>query len=206
MMYEDKIDEVNKRLSDIQRATVDYLDRRMFEEGQNRMLVADDVGLGKTWVAKGVIARAYKRWLDSKPCKGSVILERSEGTLKSLELSCEKSYFNIYYICSNQQLAAQNQGLTNIEITDKNIKDFDRVARKYGVDYAVKKDKTLQPPHYLVFFKAKDTDALTAAFREYTANTVKKKDRNESVVTKLQEILKNIKDLPNKKKHKELEL
>ena len=105
-----------------------------------------------------------------------------------------------------KQLAAQNQGLTNIEITDKNIKDFDRVARKYGVDYAVKKDKTVQPPHYLIFFKAKDTDALTAAFREYTANTVKKKDRKESVVTKLQEILKNIKDLPNKKKHKELEL
>ena len=112
-MYEDKIDEVNKRLSDIQRATVDYLDRRMFEEGQNRMLVADDVGLGKTWVAKGVIARAYKRWLDSKPCKGSVILERSEGTLKSLELSCEKPYFNIYYICSNQQLAAQNLSKLN---------------------------------------------------------------------------------------------
>lgn len=105
-----------------------------------------------------------------------------------------------------KQLAAQNQGLTNIEITDKNIKDFDRVARKYGVDYAVKKDKTVQPPRYLVFFKAKDTDALTAAFKEYTANTVKKKDRKESVVTKLQEILKNIKDLPNKKKHKELEL
>ena len=105
-----------------------------------------------------------------------------------------------------KQLAAQNQGLTNIEITDKNIKDFDRVARKYGVDYAVKKDKTVQPPHYLVFFKARDTDALTAAFREYTANTVKKKDRKESVVTKLQEILKNIKDFPNKKKHKELEL
>ncbi len=105
-----------------------------------------------------------------------------------------------------KQLAAQNQGLTNIEITDKNIKDFDRVARKYGVDYAVKKDKTVQPPRYLVFFKAKDTDALTAAFTEYTANTVKKKDRRESVVTKLQEVLKSIKDLPNKKKHKELEL
>ena len=49
-----------------------------------------------------------------------------------------------------KQLAAQNQGLTNIEITDKNIKDFDRVARKYGVDYAVKKDKTVIPPKYLV--------------------------------------------------------
>ena len=67
---------------------------------------------------------------------------------------------------SVKQLAKQNQGLTNIEITDKNIKDFDRVARKYGVDYAVKKDKTVSPPKYLIFFKAKDADALTAAFKE----------------------------------------
>lgn len=105
-----------------------------------------------------------------------------------------------------KQLAAQNQGMVNIEITDKNIKDFDRVARKYGVDYAVKKDKSVDPPQYLVFFKAKDADALTAAFKEYTANTVKKKDRKESVVAKLHKMIESIKDIPNKKKHKELEL
>ena len=38
------------------------------------------------------------------------------------------------------ELVGQNQGVQNIEISDKNIKDFDRVARKYGIDYAVKKD------------------------------------------------------------------
>ena len=38
-----------------------------------------------------------------------------------------------------KHLVGQNQGVANIEISDKNIKDFDRVARKYGVDYAVKK-------------------------------------------------------------------
>lgn len=107
---------------------------------------------------------------------------------------------------SVKQLASQNQGLTNIEITDKNIKDFDRVARKYGVDYAVKKDKTVDPPKYLVFFKAKDADTLTAAFTEYTANTIKKKERKESVIAKLQKFKSSIKVLPNKKKHKELEL
>ena len=40
-----------------------------------------------------------------------------------------------------KQLVGQNQGVTNIEINDGNIRDFDRVARRYGVDYAVKKDK-----------------------------------------------------------------
>ena len=101
-----------------------------------------------------------------------------------------------------KQLAAQNQGLTNIEITDKNIKDFDRVARKYGVDYAVKKDKTVSPPKYLVFFKARDADALTAAFKEYTANTIKKKNK-EPIAVKIKNIAEKIKSLPTKIKNKE---
>ena len=76
---------------------------------------------------------------------------------------------------SVKQLVGQNQGVSNIEITDKNIKSFERVARKYGVDFAVKKDRTESPPKYLVFFKARDADALTAAFKEYTAKKVKTK-------------------------------
>ena len=65
-----------------------------------------------------------------------------------------------------KELIGQNAGVANIEITDKNIRSFDRVARKYGVDYAVKKDRSTSPPKYLVFFKARDADALTAAFTE----------------------------------------
>lgn len=103
---------------------------------------------------------------------------------------------------SVKQLAKQNQGLTNIEITDKNIKDFDRVARKYGVDYALKKDKTSTPPKYLVFFKAKDADALTAAFKEYTAATVKKQNK-EPIVQKIKSIADRIKTLPAKVKNKD---
>lgn len=76
-----------------------------------------------------------------------------------------------------KQLVGQNEGVANIEITDRNIRDFDRVARKYGVDYALKKDKSGETPKYLVFFKARDGDALTAAFKEYTAKTERKKER-----------------------------
>ena len=39
-----------------------------------------------------------------------------------------------------RQLVKQGAGVQNIEITDKNIKSFERVARKYGVDFALKKD------------------------------------------------------------------
>ena len=86
-----------------------------------------------------------------------------------------------------KQLIGQNQGVSNIEINDPSIKDFERIARKYGVDYAVKKDRSASPPKYLIFFKARDADALTAAFSEYTQKKVKKADRSErpSVLAKL---------------------
>ena len=63
---------------------------------------------------------------------------------------------------SLKQLASQNAGLANIEISDKNIKAFSRVAKKYHVDFALKKDTAAEQPRYLVFFKSRDADALSA--------------------------------------------
>ena len=93
MKYEREIKVVKERLSDFQLATVDYIDHRFYEDGQNRMLVADEVGLGKTWIAKGVIAKAFERWAKEK--------------------EHQKPYLNVYYICSNKQLAAQNLSKVN---------------------------------------------------------------------------------------------
>ena len=41
-----------------------------------------------------------------------------------------------------KQLIGQNQGVSNIEITDPSIKEFEKIARKYGVDYAVNNDRS----------------------------------------------------------------
>jgi hypothetical protein len=92
---------------------------------------------------------------------------------------------------SVKQLVKQNAGVTNIEISDSNIKSFEAVARKYGVDFALKKDKTVEPPKWLVFFKARDADALTAAFSEYTAKTLNKSTDRPSVLN----LLRNLKEL-----------
>ena len=70
---------------------------------------------------------------------------------------------------SLKQLASQNAGLANIEISDKNIKAFSRVAKKYHVDFALKKDTAAEQPRYLVFFKSRDADAITAAFQEFAS-------------------------------------
>ena len=68
-----------------------------------------------------------------------------------------------------KQLMKQNAGVSNIEINDENIKAFESTAKKYGVDFALKKDTTETPPRYLVFFKGRDADVLTAAFKEFSA-------------------------------------
>ena len=91
-----------------------------------------------------------------------------------------------------KQLVRQGDGVQNIEITDKNIKSFERVARKYGVDFALKKDPS--EGKYLVFFKAKDADALNAAFAEYTARTLNRSQKRPSLLAQLahfKEVVKN---------------
>ena len=93
-----------------------------------------------------------------------------------------------------KQLVKQGQGVQNIEITDKNIRSFEHVAKKYGVDFALKKDST--NGRYLVFFKARDADALNAAFAEYTAKTMQRKaPQKPSVRQRLshfKEVVKNM--------------
>lgn len=67
---------------------------------------------------------------------------------------------------SMDKLMKQNVQLSNIEITDGNIKSFERVAKKYSIDFSLKKDVNADPPRYYVFFKARDADVMTAAFKE----------------------------------------
>ena len=94
---------------------------------------------------------------------------------------------------SVKSLVRQGAGVQNIEITDKNIRSFQSFARKYGVDYALKKDTSSQPPRYLVFFKARDTDALTAAFREFSGKQLKRNKKLSILVQlkKFQEQMMN---------------
>lgn len=89
---------------------------------------------------------------------------------------------------SLKQLVSEGSELTNIEITNSNIRSFEKVARKYGIDYSLKKDKSEDPPRYLVFFRAKDVDVMTAAFKEYAGISMKK-DQRRSVKRKLQKAL-----------------
>ena len=68
---------------------------------------------------------------------------------------------------SIKHLMSQNAAISNIEVTDGNIKSFERTASKYGLDFALKKDVSVEPPSYFVFFKGRDVDVMTAGvFRQ----------------------------------------
>ena len=103
-----------------------------------------------------VLQAALKKYLQHR-AKGKTMLHHGQQSLK--------------------QLKKHGAALSNIEITEANIGAFKPCAKKYGVDFALRKDKTTQPPHYVVIFKSKDADNLEQAFREFTAKTLSKEQR-----------------------------
>ena len=75
-----------------------------------------------------------------------------------------------------KQLMKQNAGVSNIEITDSNIKAFESTAKKYNIDFSLKKVKGEQT-RYLVFFKGRDADVMTAAFQEFSAKKLNREKK-----------------------------
>ena len=104
-----------------------------------------------------------------------------------------------------KQLVSQNQGVSTMDVSDKDIKDFQRVARKYGVDYAVKKSKG-QPNQYLVFFKARDNDALIAAFNEFTQKREYKKEHPSILKRLTKSMVQSMQKIPDKVRNKRQEM
>ena len=106
---------------------------------------------------------------------------------------------------SVKSLAKQGASLQSIEVTEKNIKAFERSARKYGVDFALKKDVASESPRWVVFFKAKDTEAMTAAFQDFIGRTLgkKKEKQRPSLLAQLNRFKELGKNTPDKVKNKD---
>ena len=103
-----------------------------------------------------VLQAALKKYLQHR-AKGKTTLHHGHQSLK--------------------QLKKHGAALSNIEITDANIGLFKPCAKKYGVDFTLRKDATTQPPHYIVIFKAKDADNMEQAFKEFTAKKLQREER-----------------------------
>ncbi len=105
---------------------------------------------------------------------------------------------------SIKELIGQGQGVTSVDVSKTELKGFQKLAKKYGVDFAVVKDKNNEPPIYTVFFKAKDQDAINNVIREYTNKKMKQKSK-PSVIEKLKKFKDMVAKRPVKQKTRKKE-
>ena len=120
-----------------------------------------------------VLAKAMRKFLEAQKNK-SHQLPKGKQTLK--------------------ELMKHNTGVSNLEITNANIRAFSATAKKYGIDFALKKDSSTQPPRYLVFFEGRDADVMTAAFKEFSA-----KQLSQEKKPSIRKLLSSMKELTQKK-------
>lgn len=107
---------------------------------------------------------------------------------------------------SVKTLIRQGQGVSSIPLADEGLKDFQKIAKKYGVDFAVVKDKNSEPPIYAIFFKAKDQDAISRILDDYAAKQIKKPSKEKtSVLEKLKKFKEIVAAIPKKVAEKKKE-
>lgn len=107
---------------------------------------------------------------------------------------------------SIKTLIKQGQGVSSIPLADEGLRDFQKIAKKYGVDFAVVRDREKSPPVYTVFFKAKDTDAVTRILQDYSAKQIKKPSVTKtSVLEKLKKFKEIVAAIPKKVAEKKKE-
>lgn len=129
------------------------------------------LAISTTKMTSAVLAKALRKLLEEQKNK-SHQLPKGKQTLKNL--------------------MKQNTAISNLELTNDNIKAFSSTAKKYGLDFSLKKDSSTDPPRYLVFFKGRDADVMTAAFQEFTAKRLsqEKKPSIRKLLSSMKELAK----------------
>lgn len=162
----------------------------MQEEVENRTV---NLAISTTKLTGRTILNAYRLWKshhNAAKAKNAAEMAKEDTTPHGKQ--------------TIQELIGQNQGVSSIDIQNTNIRDFEKIANKYGVDYAITRDKSVTPPKYMVFFKARDADALTAAFEEYSNQRLKAKDK-PSVLKQLNKLKELVASIPSKVRNKSQE-
>ena len=97
------------------------------------------------------------------------------------------------------QLMGQGASANSIEVEAPAL--FDRVARKWNVDYAFYKTG---PDKYLLFFKSGQADAITACFSEYSRRVLNKShSRQKPVMEQLKQAGERVRQQPRREHTKE---
>ena len=125
--------------------------------------------------------------------KGYTVMSNHHLRNKELSLKAKGLLSQMLSLPEDWDYTLKGLSLINREkidaIREAIIKAFESTAKKYGIDFALKKDATESPPRYLVFFKGWDADVLTAAFKEFSAKklTQEKKPSIRKLLSTLKE-------------------
>lgn len=112
----------------------------------------------------------------------NVLTEAINATLASAKTTTKHGKQSL------DSLIKDGSSLQNIPVTEKNIDSFERSARKFGIDYALKKVPNEDPPKFIVFFKGKDTEQVYKAFRDYASKHTADRDK-PSIVKEIKTIV-----------------
>ena len=119
--------------------------------------------------------------------------------MKKVRDSFQKKKENKHGEMSIKDLIKKDQGAQVVDIDGMGLRDFRRLANKFGVDFAIVKSTGNDKPKYSVFFKARDADAISAVINEYTARQLKiEKFGRPSILAKLEAFKKIAADLSKK--------
>lgn len=159
----------------------------MQEEVENKTLT---LGINTTKFTGNVLKNAISKYL----------AHRKE---KKLQASRDSPDVKPFGKVSMTQLQQEYGDMRQIDVQDKGLRDFDRIARDHGVRYTVyKTDKN----HYQIFFKAPNEANMNAAFQQFAALKVKKAERRESALGRLDKFKALVKNaIVDRTKRKELE-
>jgi len=93
---------------------------------------------------------------------------------------------------SLKSLTKSGASIEKVEIPgDSDINSFKKTARKYNIDFSMQKDKSTDPPSWIIFFKSKDSKSMDAAFKEFSKSVLK----NKSPVTPIAKEMERFRDI-----------
>ena len=122
---------------------------------------------------------------------------------KKLQASRDSPDVKSFGKVSMEELQQEHGDMRQLDVQDKSLRDFDRIAREHGVRYTVFET---EKGHFQIFFKAPNEANMNAAFEKYAATKLKKAERRESVLGKLEKFKALVKNaVVDRTKRKELE-
>ncbi len=121
-----------------------------------------------------------------------MVQDEVDQKMVTLTVSTSKFTAKVFYQCldmhykqltnpegkqSLKHLKKKGEGIEQVDLDKENMKQFKKSARKYGVDFAVTKEKGSDPPLYHIHFKAPNEDCINSAIKDTIEDLLKKKTK-----------------------------